>query len=104
MMEFILYIVLTSGFIWGVNCLFSENHILEKPGDWMREHWPESITKPLFDCAACMSSLWGLSWFFGWIPFLFNPIPIKFLIPFLLCLCGLNYVIIKLTSNKREIV
>lgn len=105
MIEFIIYILITSAWIWGVNCLFSEGHLLEATGDVLWEALPEWICKPLFNCPACMSSVHGLIWFFVGIPFCFNDtLPIGQLIPFLICLCGLNFLLIKFTSKERIII
>lgn len=101
MIEFILYILLTSGWIWGVNCLFSEDHIFEKAGDLVNENLPEWIYKPTIGCAACMASVHGtISYFI----FAYKDFGLWLWPVFCVVLCGLNYVIIKLTSNKREIV
>lgn len=85
--------------IQGVNCLFSEGHLLEKAGDWVDEHLPEWIYKPTIGCPMCMSSIHGTLWYLlminrDWI-----------LWPaFCICLCGVNYVISKLTNKERKIV
>jgi hypothetical protein len=98
MVDFILYLFLNSLFIWGVHALFSEGHILEKAGDWMTEKLPSWITMPLFDCPACQSSLYGTLGYFLFVnqDVLLWPL-------YCLCLCGFNFIIIKLTSRKREV-
>lgn len=82
-----LFVAVT--FIHGLEYTFNDGEIFGKPGNWMRDHWPEWVNKPLFDCSYCMSSvhgtwifivlLWGFPWFL-WILFCF-------------CLCGLTAII-----------
>lgn len=98
-------ITISALWIWGVNCLFSKDHLLEKQGNWMRDYLPEWIYKPAVGCAACMSSIHGIIWFWIGLPICFNVhLPIIALIPFLMSLCGFNFVIIKLTTKERVIV
>lgn len=105
MTDFILYTLIASAWIWGINCLFAEDHIFEKAGDWIDENMPEWFYKPMIGCPACMSSIHGLLWFFIGLPLCFHDaLPIRQLIPFLICLCGFNYIIIKLTSKERKII
>lgn len=105
MTTFLLSIIPASLFIYGVNILFQEGHLLEKQGKWMRNKFPDWITKPLFDCAICQSSFWGiLSFVFG-LPNLFD---IHFrwfiVIPYVFCLAGFNTIVNKLTSKERVII
>lgn len=105
MIEFIFYILVSSAWIFGVNCLFAKNHLFEKIGGWADENLPEWIYKPTIGCAACMSSVWGLLWFFIGLPLCFHDaLPLRLLIPFLICLCGFNYFLLKLTTKERIIV
>jgi hypothetical protein len=103
MIQFLLSLLPVSLGIWAIHILFQEDQLLEKAGDWMDEHWPEKINKPLWACPICMSSVWGLIGFFA-LDYFFNVHHgIKLLIPFILCLCGLNTIILNLTSKKRII-
>jgi hypothetical protein len=105
MTEFILYVVIASAWIWGFNALFQEGHVFEKAGDWMDDNLPWWVNKPIWSCAACQSSVHGLLWFFIGLPLCFHDaLPIRMLIPFLICLCGVNFVIIKLTTKERIII
>jgi hypothetical protein len=117
MIEFILYVLITSGWIWGFHCLFQEDHIFEFVADWWykddeeKNYSPEPselelkvreyIAKPIFGCAACMASIHGtISYFlFVYRDFGFWLWPV-----FCIVLCGLNFVIIKLTTKERIIV
>lgn len=101
MTTFLLSLLPVSLGIWCIHILFQEGHLLEKVGDWMDEHWPEKVNKPLWACPICMSSVWGFIGFFA-LDFLFGVHhDIKLLIPFIFCLCGLNTIILKLTSHDR---
>jgi len=93
------FLILNSFWIYGVNCLFSEDYILEKWGDWMEENLPKWIYKPTVGCASCMASFHGTAGYFIFVNegFLIWPI-------YCVCLCGLNFVIIKLTTKERIIV
>lgn len=104
MIDFVFYIFIAVGWIWAVHCLFSEDHIFEKAGEWIYDNMPEWVYKPTVGCAACMSSVHGLLWFFIGLPLCFHDaLPIRQLIPFVMVLCGVNYIIIKLTSKERII-
>lgn len=109
MIQFLLSLLPASLFIYGLNILFQEDHLLEKLGEKLRgtyeEPWRDYYAKPLFDCAICMSSVWGTIWFFIGLELFFQvEMPIKLWIPFCLCLCGLNTIINKLTSKERIIL
>lgn len=103
MIQFLLSLIPVSLGIWCIHILFQEGHLLEEAGDWMDNNWPEKVNKPLWNCPICMSSVYGLIGFFA-IDFFFDVHHhIKLLIPFIMCLCGLNTIILNLTSKKRII-
>lgn len=85
--------------IQGVNCLFSEGHLLEKAGDWVNGNLPSWVYKPTIGCAMCMSSIHGTAWYLLFINRDWWLWP-----AFCICLCGLNFVISKFTSKERIIV
>jgi hypothetical protein len=113
MIEFLISLIPVCLGIWAIHIIFQEDHMLGKLGDKLRgprspddqpltrrEYW----MKPLFDCPICQSSFWGVIGFFA-IRFFFNvDLPIKQLIPFVFCLCGLNVIISKLVNKERVIV
>lgn len=112
MTEFLLSLIPVSLCIWAIYIIFQEDEILGKLGSKIRgprttegeltyrEYW----LKPIFDCPKCMSSLWGFIGFFA-IRYFFNvDLPLKQLIPFIFCQCGLNLLISKLTTKERIIV
>lgn len=114
MVDFILCVLLTSGWIWGFHALFQEGHILEFVSDWWfsEDHDPQELTesqlkirdyiaKPIFGCAACMASLHGtISYFI----FAYKDFGLWLWPVFCIVLCGFNFVIIKLTTKERIIV
>lgn len=113
MTTFLLSLLPVSLGIWCIHIIFQEDEIFGKIGEKIRgprtegdepltkrEYW----LKPVFDCPKCMSSLWGLIGFFA-IRYFFNvDLPLKQLIPFIMCQCGLNLLISKLTTKERIIV
>lgn len=101
MIDFILLLVLTSFWCVGVWNAFDEGMIFGKVGIWARgrggktpvkAHLPAWAIKPLFDCPFCMSSIHGFASYA-----IFHGID-WMVIPFIVCLSGLNYVIINLTE------
>lgn len=79
--------------------LFNEGMILGKPGEWMKLRLPEWLHKPLFSCPACMSSIYGTIGYFVGVR------GDVFLWPvYCICLCGLNYLLAKLTSKELIII
>jgi len=100
-MMFIFYMVLTTLWIWGINCIFSEGHLLEKVGDWIDENMQEWFYKPTVGCPACMSSLHGTLAYFI---FAYRDFGLLMWPVFCIALCGLNYLLIKLTSKERTLV
>lgn len=87
MVDFLLLLILTSLWCFGVKTLFSEGFLLERVGDWA---WGKSefLSKPLFQCPPCMASVHG-----GLAYIFFYDGPYGMSIFFLICLCGLNYLI-----------
>lgn len=104
MITFLISILPVSLGIWAIHILFQENHLFEKPGDWIEEKLGEKWSKPVVHCPICMSSVWGIIGFFAIRYFFGVDLPLKQLIPFVFCLCGLNTIISKLTNKERVIV
>lgn len=104
MSQFLISIIPVSLGIWAIHILFQEDHLLEKAGDWIENKVGEKWSKPLVHCPICMSSFWGIIGFFA-IRFFFNvDLPLKQIVPFVFCLCGLNTIISKLTTKERIII
>jgi hypothetical protein len=104
MIEFLTSLIPVCLTIWGVHILFQEDHLLEKPGDWITLKLGEYWSKPLINCPICMSSFHGLIGFLA-IKLFFNiDLPYKQIFPFIFCLCGLNTLLSKLTTKERIII
>lgn len=75
--------------ILGIVQTIDSEMIFEQPADWVRERVTPWITKPVFDCVYCMSSLWGTIVFWVWMKeFTADNLTVW---PFyLLALCGLS--------------
>lgn len=92
MVDFLILLILTFLWCYGVRTLFSEGFLLERVGDWAWEK-SEFISKPLFQCPPCQSSIHGtIAYFIFFDGFLLW-------IPFCICLCGLNYLALKLLTE-----
>jgi hypothetical protein len=97
MIDYMLWIVVVSFWCWGFNNAFSEGHIFEKAGDWLDEHLPEKLNKPLWACPICMVSVHGSIWYFITQDFNF----IQYVL-FIVAISGLNTIIYKLTKKDED--
>lgn len=102
MIEFLISLLPVSLGIWAIHILFQPEHLLEKAGEWLDEKLGK-WSKPIAMCPICMSSVWGSIGFFAIRYFFGVDLPIKQIIPFVFCLCGLNTIISKLVSKHRII-
>lgn len=98
MNEQFINLILASLWIHGFHCLFAKGFLLGKVGDYLEERYSEYTTKPLFGCTMCMASVHGTLWHFAHYGSVYT------WVVFCLCLCGLNYIISKLTSKERIIL
>lgn len=101
MTDFILLLLIGACWTWGVFTLFHEGFILHKIGNILKEPYglgykSNWYTKPLFDCPPCMSSFHG-----GIIGLLFFGLSFKVL-TFMICLCGLNFIIKSILFPEYE--
>lgn len=104
MTTFLLSLIPVSLGIWCIHISFQEDMIFEKQGTWIENKLGKYWSKPVISCPVCMPSIWGVIGFFA-IRYFFNvDLPIKQIIPFVFCLCGLNTIISKLVSKERVIV
>lgn len=90
LIQFIIYLLIGVGWIWGVHCLFQRGFIFY--GKWREiDKSPDFILKPFLDCPPCMSSVHGtLIFFFSPMVHEFN----LFLWPiYCICLCGINFIL-----------
>lgn len=87
MIEFFCYLLGASLWIWGVYAVFDSKHLLGRIASWIEAKTSTTFCRPLFLCPVCMSSAHGITW--GLILF-----GLSFqIIPFIICLAGLNYII-----------
>ena len=86
MVDFILLLILTSLWIWGFHGFFQLSGLLDSIDTTKMPNW---LKKPMFSCPPCQSSFHGT---FAFIMFHHN-LNILLWPIFVLCLCGLNYII-----------
>jgi hypothetical protein len=104
MIQFLISLIPVCLGIWAVHIIFQEDMIFEKQGNFIENKLGKYWSKPVVSCPVCMSSIWGIIGFFS-IRYFFNvDLPIRQILPFVFCLCGLNTIISKLTSKERVIV
>lgn len=98
MVEISLILVFNALFIFGVKVLFEEGNLLGKTGVFFERVIGTFWAKPLFLCPPCQSSVWGTIGFFLFVnlPFYYWPL-------YCICLCGLNFILVRITSNVIEI-
>jgi hypothetical protein len=78
--------------IYGVHASTRGNMILGFVGDWIFDVSP-ILSKVLFDCTPCMTSLYGS------IGFFFTDLPIQYLPIWVFSMCGTNYIVNKLLNR-----
>lgn len=88
-LSFFGYLITGSLWIFGVYALFDNDHLLGKLGDWIELKTSTNFIRPLFCCPPCMASAHGL--LIGLLLFGAS----LTIIPYVICLCGLNFIIKK---------
>lgn len=86
-----LVVMLSSLWCLGVNSLFQEDMILERLATKLDEKLPLWVNKPLWRCPPCMASVHGSAAFFL---FLYGDFGLLFWPCLIVCLAGINYVIV----------
>jgi hypothetical protein len=104
MIDFLLSLIPVCLGIWCIHILFQEGHLFEEQGKWITNKLGKKWSKPIINCAVCMSSIYGVIGFFALRYFFDIQLPLKQLIPYVLCLCGLNTLLSKLTTKERIII
>lgn len=105
MNEFIVLLIFGALWCFGIYCLFAEGYILEPFGNMVRKKLPTSpetygaqwYTKFMFDCPPCMGSLHGFfiaAFYYDW--------HIAQMFLFMVCLCGMNYIIKSILFPEYE--
>jgi hypothetical protein len=96
---FLLWLLLSSFWIWGFNYAFQEGEILGRPGDWIRNKWPDWVLSPTIECPKCMASIHGTFWylyaFWDQYNFIHHTL-------FVVALCGLNEVLYQIMKDDCE--
>ena len=87
MIDFILLLIIGSLWIWGVFCAFDEGMIFWPIREGLHHRLPDGVLKPFISCPMCMASVHGGA--IGLIYYDFHLI----VIPYIICLCGLNFII-----------
>ena len=87
MIDFILLLIIGSLWIWGVFAAFDEGNIFGGVRKICEKTLGSWVCKPVFGCPYCMASAHGGS--IGLIYYDFHLI----VIPYIVCLCGLNFII-----------
>lgn len=87
MSELVLIGLVNCCLIWGIHCAFNEGFFLYGFGQILERSFGTTICKPIFLCPPCQSSLWGAIFFISaqglsWV-----------ILPYCVCLCGLNFII-----------
>jgi hypothetical protein len=86
--NFLLLLLFGVFWTWGIHAIFAEGYILEKPGNWIRKHFPSWIEKPLIGCPPCQASFHGV-----FIYVTFNDWFLYPMLAYVICLCGVNFII-----------
>lgn len=97
-MHTLLILIFNSLFIFGLSTLFDENNLLEGLGKLIEKTIGTFWSKPIFLCPACMASVWGTIGFFTFSNLSFWHWPL-----YCICLCGLNVILVRVTSNEINI-
>lgn len=91
MQEIIFFFLCNSLLIFGVYKIFDS--LLIRLNEIIVGFWGDKVCMPLFLCPPCMASVWGTIAYAS----VFNPQQGNWLAypPYIICLCGFNYLIIE---------
>ncbi len=89
MTNILVILILSALWCFGVRALFMKGKLLEKAGIWMDSNLPLWVNQPLWRCPPCMSSFHGILIYSTFLMGIYGPI---WLFPFIVMLCGLNYI------------
>lgn len=107
MTDFILLLIIGACWTWGVHCLFTSGYILGDAGNRIRQ-WFGRGAKPYIDCPPCMASIHGFiissAYYhmniFEWCDV--QRMDIYRVIAYMVCLCGLNFIIKSILYPEYE--
>lgn len=87
MTDFTHQLFFASLWCFGIYAVFNNDHLLGPVADWLENVTSVTFCRPLFGCPPCMASVHGS--YLGLILFGFS----WTILPFIICLCGLNFII-----------
>lgn len=99
MIDFLVWLIISSLWIWGFNFCFREKQIFGAVGKFLDDTLSNWICKPLFKCPMCMSSVHGTILFLLLCSTYHKPYHVDYHIFFMVALCGLNDIIDGLTAD-----
>jgi hypothetical protein len=97
MSDFLLLLVFGVCWTWGIHCLFGEGYLLEPAGRWIQRQIPKWLFKPLLACPPCMASIHGF-----FISAIYYDWRIIHMGAFMICLCGLNFILKSILYPEYE--
>lgn len=90
MIQLIQLLFIGVAWTWGVHVIFQKDYLLEGAGKLLRKTLPELLSRPLFDCPVCMSSIHG-----SLIFFILGGFTWKLVFVYVICLAGINFIIVE---------
>lgn len=98
MSEFILLLLFGACWTWGVYCVFAEGYIMWFLNKNLEQTaFPNWAAKPLYRCPPCMSSIHGFAISAAYFDFHIYP-----MMAYMVCLCGLNFIIKSILYPEYE--
>lgn len=97
-LKFYQILGLSSMWCLGIFGLFYPGMILGDVGDYLAVNISKWVFKPTIGCMPCMASVWGLIIYMN---VMYGELGSLFLIPFIICLSGLNFFIVQMFGLKR---
>lgn len=88
----LITLIVNSLFIFGLKYSTQPSEILGKLGTWSTRVLPYWISKPLFGCLMCMSSIWGLVFFVATKGVLHTYDYGVITLVYIIALCGFNWI------------
>lgn len=96
MTEFLILLILSCFWCFGIFAPFQDGYILESLGNAIKRVVPKVFLQPIFLCPICMASIHGAT-----IGLIWYGIDVR-VIPFIICLCGLNFIVKNILFPEYE--
>lgn len=93
----IQWLLITTAWIWGVKAIHTHPFIFWKQANFVEHHLGKIISKPMFRCPVCMSSVWGT--YFFWYS---DQSGIMNWIVFVIALAGIQFLIVEYLYPENE--